>query len=126
MGQQAPVEIKESWDPSNEKKNALASAVAKDLPHLQVRSGGSTSVDISEQGIDKAYAVRELASLLDVAVNDIVFIGDRMDPEVMITLQRSQELCQFECIILMRLLLFQTVSLLCFLKKTLQKMSSSV
>ncbi|MCI1635887.1 HAD-IIB family hydrolase [Bifidobacterium sp.] len=81
MGQQAPVEIKESWDPSNEKKNALASAVAKDLPHLQVRSGGSTSVDISEQGIDKAYAVRELASLLDVAVNDIVFIGDRMDPE---------------------------------------------
>jgi hydroxymethylpyrimidine pyrophosphatase-like HAD family hydrolase len=38
-------------------------------------------VDISEQGIDKAYAVRELASLLDVAVNDIVFIGDRMDPE---------------------------------------------
>jgi HAD superfamily hydrolase (TIGR01484 family) len=80
-GQQAPVEVKESWDPSNAKKNALAAAVAQDLPHLQVRSGGSTSVDISEQGIDKAYAVRELASILDVTVSDMMFIGDRMDPE---------------------------------------------
>jgi HAD superfamily hydrolase (TIGR01484 family) len=81
MGQQAPVEVKESWDPTNEKKNALAMAVAADLPHLQVRSGGSTSVDISERGIDKAYAVRELASILGVSVHDMMFIGDRMDPE---------------------------------------------
>ncbi|MFT8988459.1 MAG: HAD-IIB family hydrolase [Bifidobacterium psychraerophilum] len=81
LGQQAPVEQKEAWDPSNRKKNALAAAVAADLPHLQVRSGGSTSVDISERGIDKAYAVRELASILQVEVNEIIFIGDRMDPD---------------------------------------------
>ena len=65
LGQQAPVEAKEEWDPTNEKKNRLAEAVQKDVPHLAVRSGGSTSVDISNRGVDKAYA----------------FVGDRMDPD---------------------------------------------
>ncbi|BDR52881.1 haloacid dehalogenase [Bombiscardovia nodaiensis] len=81
LGQQAPVDAKEAWDPGNEKKNALAAAVARDLPHLQVRSGGSTSVDISAQGIDKAYAVRQLAQILQRPVDSMVFVGDRMDPD---------------------------------------------
>lgn len=81
LGQQAPIELKERWDPDNVKKNLLTQAVAADLPHLAVRSGGSTSVDISQRGIDKAYAVRQLAEVLHVSVADIVFIGDRMDPD---------------------------------------------
>lgn len=81
LGQSAPVEAKDAWDPDNVKKNALAAAVRADLPHLQVRSGGSTSVDISARGIDKAYAVRTLSSMLDIAVPDMIFVGDRMDPQ---------------------------------------------
>lgn len=81
LGQQAPVDIKEQWDPTNEKKNRLAAAVQADVPHLQVRSGGSTSVDASLKGYDKAFAVRELANELDISVEDIAFIGDRMDPD---------------------------------------------
>ena len=83
LGQQAPVEAKEEWDPTNEKKNRLAEAVQKDVPHLAVRSGGSTSVDISNRGVDKAYAVRKLADMLGVTVGQIAFVGDRMDPMVM-------------------------------------------
>ena len=52
----------------------------KDVPHLAVRSGGSTSVDISNRGVDKAYAVRKLADMLGVTVGQIAFVGDRMDP----------------------------------------------
>lgn len=37
LGQLAPIEAKEAWDPTNEKKNRLARAVAADLPHLEVR-----------------------------------------------------------------------------------------
>ena len=81
LGQQAPVEAKEAWDPDNSRKDALARAVAADLPNLQVRSGGSTSVDISAKGIDKAYAVTSLARILGVDVGDIAFVGDRMDPD---------------------------------------------
>lgn len=70
-------------DPTNEKKNRLAEAVQKDVPHLAVRSGGSTSVDISNRGVDKAYAVRKLADMLGVTVGQIAFVGDRMGTMVM-------------------------------------------
>ena len=81
LGQHAPLERKEAWDPTNEKKNRLASAVSRDLPWLAVRSGGSTSVDVSHRGIDKAYAVRQLATVLGIEIGQIMFIGDRMDPD---------------------------------------------
>ena len=81
LGQQAPVDAKEAWDPDNAKKNALRVAVAADLPHLFVRSGGATSVDVSARGIDKGYAVRELAAMLGMDVGEMIFVGDRMDPD---------------------------------------------
>lgn len=81
LGQRAPVEDKERWDPTNEKKNRLAEAVRRDVPHLLVRSGGSTSVDVSGRGVDKSFAVRELARMLGVDVGSIMFVGDRMDPD---------------------------------------------
>ena len=81
LGQLAPIEAKEAWDPTNEKKNRLARAVAADLPHLEVRPGGASSVDISEKNVDKSFAVRELADILGITVAQIVFVGDRMDPD---------------------------------------------
>lgn len=81
LGQLAPVEAKEAWDPTNEKKNRLACAVAAELPNLEVRPGGSSSVDISQRGVDKSFAVRELVDILDIEVGQIVFIGDRMEPD---------------------------------------------
>lgn len=81
LGQRAPVEIKQAWDPDNTKKRVLAEAIAADLPDLRVRAGGFSSVDVSEHGLDKAYAVRTLARTLGIQVGDIVFVGDRMTPE---------------------------------------------
>jgi len=81
LGQYAPVAVKQSWDPDNIKKRALVEAVKADLPDLRVRSGGYSSVDVSKHGIDKAYAVRRLAEILDVPVGSIVFVGDRMTPD---------------------------------------------
>ncbi|MBN9612016.1 MAG: HAD family hydrolase, partial [Actinobacteria bacterium] len=43
LGQRAPVDAKQAWDPDGAKKNALRAAVAARLPELEVRSGGSTS-----------------------------------------------------------------------------------
>ncbi|RSX55874.1 haloacid dehalogenase [Bifidobacterium dolichotidis] len=81
LGQQAPVDLKEQWDPTNEHKNELAKLVQQDVPHLEVRSGGSTSVDVSAKGVDKAFAIRELAEELQVPISSILFVGDRMDPD---------------------------------------------
>ncbi|GAA4069142.1 HAD-IIB family hydrolase [Microbacterium laevaniformans] len=79
LGQTAPLEAKMAWDPTGEKKNALRDAVAARIPDLEVRSGGSTSVDITHRGIDKAYGMRKLAEVTDIPLDDMLFIGDRLD-----------------------------------------------
>jgi phosphomannomutase len=81
LGQAAPVAAKIAWDPSGEKKNSLREAVQALVPDLEVRSGGSTSVDITRQGIDKAYGMTRLAELTHIGLDEMLFIGDRLDPD---------------------------------------------
>lgn len=81
LGQAAPVDVKKAWDPTGEKKNALRAAVQRRLPDLEVRSGGSTSVDITRRGIDKAYGMSRLAELTGVSFEQMLFVGDRLDPD---------------------------------------------
>lgn len=81
LGQQAPVAAKSAWDPTGDKKNTLRAAVAALLPDLEVRSGGSTSVDITERGIDKAYGMRQLSEQTGIPLDDMLFVGDRLDPD---------------------------------------------
>ena len=57
----------------------MRDAVADLLPDLEVRSGGSTSVDITRRGVDKAYGMNALVDLAGVSLRDMVFIGDRLD-----------------------------------------------
>ncbi|SDG90076.1 HAD-IIB family hydrolase [Microbacterium pygmaeum] len=81
LGQHAPLEAKVAWDPTGAKKNTLREAVAARLPDLEVRSGGSTSVDITHRGIDKAYGMRQLAEQTGIPLDDMLFVGDRLDPD---------------------------------------------
>lgn len=79
LGQQAPVDAKKAWDPDGSKKERLRAYAAERLPNLEVRSGGSTSVDITRAGIDKAYGVRKLLDRLALDPEQAVFFGDRLD-----------------------------------------------
>lgn len=79
LGQTAPVDAKMAWDPTGAKKNALRDAVSARLPDLEVRSGGSTSVDITERGIDKAYGMAQLAEQTRIPLSEMLFVGDRLD-----------------------------------------------
>lgn len=81
LGQAAPVDAKKAWDPTGEKKNALRTAVQSHLDDLEVRSGGSTSVDITRLGIDKAYGMSKLAGLTGIPFEQMLFVGDRLDPD---------------------------------------------
>jgi len=81
LGQRAPLHAKSAWDPTGEKKNTLRAAVAELIPDLEVRSGGSTSVDITHRGIDKAYGMRQLAEQTGIPLDDMLFVGDRLDPD---------------------------------------------
>ncbi len=79
LGQAAPPEAKYAWDPDGSKKAALRDYAAERLPDLEVRSGGSTSIDVTRKGIDKAYGIGRLLSGLKLTTEDVLFIGDRLD-----------------------------------------------
>jgi phosphomannomutase len=79
MGQDAPAEVKYAWDPTGEKKLAIRDAAAPLLPELEVRAAGTTSVDVTLKGIDKAYGMNQLIEHANVTKDDILFIGDKLD-----------------------------------------------
>lgn len=79
LGQDAPLDLKRQWDPTGEKKAALAKAVQARLPNFEVRSGGSTSVDVTERGIDKAYGMNALVQQTGIPKENMLFFGDRLD-----------------------------------------------
>ncbi len=78
LGQQATPEAKYAWDPDGTKKAALRDRVAESLPGLEVRAGGSTSIDVTREGIDKAYGMQKLMEAIDIGMDDILFFGDRL------------------------------------------------
>ena len=79
LGQSAPVELKEGWDPDNRKKERLRDLIAERYPNLSVKSGGATSIDVTLKGVDKAYAIKELLSRNKLNVNEVLYLGDRFD-----------------------------------------------
>jgi phosphomannomutase len=78
LGQEAPVASKEAWDPDGSKKARLREHVAKLIPDFEVQVGGSTSIDVTRPGIDKAYGIEKLIELLGVTKKDVLFVGDRL------------------------------------------------
>ncbi len=80
LGQQAPVDLKHGWDPDGAKRLRLREAVQAQLPDLEVRAGGSTSIDITRRGIDKAYGMGILMKELALSAEEVHFVGDRLEP----------------------------------------------
>lgn len=78
LGQQAPAEAKYKWDPDGKKKWALRDYAAPLLQDVEVRVGGTTSIDVTRIGIDKAYGMEKLISMLEISKDEIVFIGDKL------------------------------------------------
>jgi phosphomannomutase len=72
------VRMKEDWDPDNAKKNKIREAAAPLLSEFEVRVGGVTSIDVTKPGIDKAYGMKKLMETLNISMDEILFIGDRL------------------------------------------------
>jgi len=72
------VRFKEEWDSTDEKKQKLRDYIAELIPEIEIRVGGVTSIDVTKQGIDKAYGMSKLMEVLKVTKKDILFIGDRI------------------------------------------------
>ncbi|HEY2554719.1 MAG TPA: HAD-IIB family hydrolase [Candidatus Cybelea sp.] len=80
LGQQAPLEAKEKWDPDFAKRKAIKAILDTTIPEFSVRLGGTTSVDVTRSGVDKAYGIRKLRDVLAIPISEMLFIGDAVFP----------------------------------------------
>jgi phosphomannomutase len=80
LGQQAPLEEKNKWDPDFAKRKKIKALLDKLIPEFSVRLGGTTSIDVTKPGIDKAYGIRKLRDILGISIKEMIFIGDALFP----------------------------------------------
>jgi hypothetical protein len=80
LGQQAPLEEKEKWDPDFTKRKKAKALLDQLIPEFSVRLGGTTSIDITKHGIDKAYGIRKLRDVLRIGIQEMIFVGDALFP----------------------------------------------
>jgi phosphomannomutase len=80
LGQEAPLDVKKTWDPDFEKRKKIKAILDPLLPEFSVGMGGSSSIDITRPGVDKAYGIEKLKAELDIPVEDMIFLGDALFP----------------------------------------------
>jgi len=80
LGQSAPLDEKKMWDPDFAKRQKMKTILDSLIPEFSVRLGGTTSVDVTKPGIDKAYGIRKLRDTLGIAISEMIFIGDALFP----------------------------------------------
>jgi len=80
LGQQAPIEAKKIWDPDFSRRQRMKATLDQLIPEFTVRLGGTTSVDVTRQGIDKAYGINKLREILGIELGEMIFVGDALFP----------------------------------------------
>ncbi len=80
LGQRAPLEEKDKWDPDYSKRKKIKGILDPLIPGFSVRMGGATSIDVTKPGIDKAYGIKKLRDLLGISLKEMIFIGDALFP----------------------------------------------
>ena len=80
LGQQAPLDEKEHWDPDFAKRKVIQADLQQRLPGLSINMGGATSIDVTREGVDKAYGLKKLRDASGIPLDAMMFIGDAIFP----------------------------------------------
>ena len=80
LGQQAPLDAKEHWDPDFAKRKIIQADLQQRLPGLSINMGGATSIDITREGVDKSYGLRKLSAESGIPLDAFLFMGDAIFP----------------------------------------------
>lgn len=78
-GQNAPLAIKQTWDPDGQKRAKIAESLRDRLPTFDIRIGGTNSIDITRRGVNKAYGIRKLEEYLKMSIDKMLFVGDKLE-----------------------------------------------
>jgi len=80
LGQQAPIDAKAQWDPDFAKRKVIQADLRNRLPGFSINMGGATSIDITREGVDKAYGLKKLRDASGIALDAMMFVGDAIFP----------------------------------------------
>ncbi len=79
LGQHAPLTLKETWDPEKTLRLRIINILKESLPDFDCKIGGSTTIDITLKGINKAYGIKKLSESLNIPIIDMLYIGDELE-----------------------------------------------
>jgi HAD superfamily hydrolase (TIGR01484 family) len=81
LGRGADAAHKRAFDPDGSKRREWVRYLTDSLGdgRFEIRVGGTTSVDITAQGVDKATGLRQLLETLGWAAEDGIYFGDRFE-----------------------------------------------
>lgn len=80
LGQETPVALKYEWDPKGEKRKLIVGLLGELTKMLDVKIAGTTSIDVTRKGINKAYGIAQMEKHLKVPKAEMLFIGDTLFP----------------------------------------------
>ncbi|KKM26601.1 hypothetical protein LCGC14_1583120, partial [marine sediment metagenome] len=79
LGQKAPLNEKEQFDPDARLRHRICDEMFGKLDgFFEIRIGGTTSIDVTHEGMDKAYGIMRLLKIINKSEKDTVFVGDSL------------------------------------------------
>jgi hypothetical protein len=78
LGQKAPLNLKQRWDPHQKKRLKIRKLLKAHLPEFEISIGGTTSIDVTQRGVDKTLCVWRLKEKLHVKLREMLFVGDAL------------------------------------------------
>jgi HAD superfamily hydrolase (TIGR01484 family) len=84
LGRNAPSDMKKKFDPNRIIRTRWVRFLIDRLGSLadkySINIGGTTSIDVTIKGIDKAYGISRLLAIIKESPSDAIFFGDSTDP----------------------------------------------
>lgn len=82
FGQDAPYEVKKSWDIDTKKRTAIREIMLRMVKDISVNIliGGTSTIDVVPLGIDKAYVLDRLVDILSIQKSEVLYVGDAVFP----------------------------------------------
>jgi phosphomannomutase len=79
LGKNAPLSEKYAWDPTREKRAAMIEKLSPKLHGVFMAAAGSTTINFSEEGVNKAFGVTKILEYLKITPKEALFIGDALE-----------------------------------------------
>ncbi|MCX6703760.1 MAG: HAD-IIB family hydrolase [Candidatus Zambryskibacteria bacterium] len=80
LGQDAPLSAKSHWDADHKKREQIVEELRKIIPEFNIQIGGTTSIDVTAFGANKASAIDGLQEYLKLTDEEVIFVGDALFP----------------------------------------------